>query len=234
MRQPIRLAWSFIFVCAFVLAAGCGSSSSGPVGGPVAGLADSHCIVNGVQMKTEIGMCVMAGSDAAVMSDDAGTSEDGGSSSADDGGSPSGDDGGSSTGTPMADCTGMQSGGGDFGATMCNSEGDDDDCKYHVAWSSSPIQKNANVTFTVKATRLIDGQPVDPMANVQIEAFLPPIHPTPTNDIPSTPTTAGTFTVGPLVFDVSGVWTVRFHLFESCIDSDDSPHGHAAFYIKVP
>jgi hypothetical protein len=45
----------------------------------------------------------------------------------------------------------------------------------------------------------------------------------------------GVYTVGPVRFDASGMWTVRFHFFETCTDfAEDSPHGHAAFYLNVP
>ena len=48
------------------------------------------------------------------------------------------------------------------------------------------------------------------------------------------------YKVGPIRFDAAGnapghYWTVRFHLYEECNDSpEDSPHGHAAFYVSVP
>ncbi|HXI55164.1 MAG TPA: hypothetical protein VNO55_03845, partial [Polyangia bacterium] len=38
---------------------GCGSSSSGPTGGPVAGALDTHCKnADGTQKVQEIGMCM--------------------------------------------------------------------------------------------------------------------------------------------------------------------------------
>src|SRR6516162_8576810 len=36
-----------------------------------------------------------------------------------------------------------------YGPTMVGTEGDDDDCKYHIKWTSTPICQNANVTFTI-------------------------------------------------------------------------------------
>ena len=33
----------------------------------------------------------------------------------------------------------------------------------------------------------------------------------------------------------AGDWTVRFHFYENCNDApEDSPHGHAAFFVHVP
>src|SRR3569623_572521 len=37
---------------------------------------------------------------------------------------------------------------------LYNAEGDDDDCKYHVTFSSTPVRRNENVTFDVTATTL--------------------------------------------------------------------------------
>ncbi len=52
---------------------------------------------------------------------------------------------------------------------------------------------------------------------------------------PSTEIAPGIYKVGPLAFPQAGIWQVRFHLFEECSDSqDDSPHGHAAFFVQVP
>jgi len=128
---------------------------------------------------------------------------------------------------------------------MYGHEGDDDDCKYHVAWTSSPICAGAaGVEVVVTATYLGTGKPVAG-ANLRPEVFTT-----------SQPTDAGcddmsahlspsTYTVfaepsegtyrGRVVFDKAGAWTVRFHLFENCYDvRPDSPHGHAAFRVTVP
>jgi hypothetical protein len=90
------------------------------------------------------------------------------------------------------------------------------------------------VTFAVNVIRKIDGKPATG-ADIVIEAFLNPMHPTPTVDIPSVESAGGNYKVGPFVFDQAGQWTVRFHFYEMCSDEpEDSPHGHAAFFIKVP
>jgi hypothetical protein len=187
------------------------------------GALDTHCTVNGVMMKTEIGMCVAIDTDAGMSTDD-------------DGGASTDTDGGDNGTTPMADCAGKQSGGGDFGPTQCNSAGDDDDCKYHISWTSSAIRKDTDVTFNVTATQLFDNAPAT-NADIQIEAFLTDTHPTPSLNIGNTesPAGSGKYSVGPVRFDASGMWTVRFHLHENCSDvPEDSPHGHAAFYVSVP
>jgi hypothetical protein len=124
---------------------------------------------------------------------------------------------------------------------MYNSTGDDDDCKYHVTWSSSPITENSDVTFTVTVTTKTDGNPagsgtgVGADANVLVEAFLSDTHPAPDTKQTSNETSPGTYSVGPIRFNAPGQWTVRFHFYENCSDvAADTPHGHAAFYVQVP
>jgi len=141
---------------------------------------------------------------------------------------------GSDAGAAIGPDAGANSGGSDFRDPMFNAEGDDDDCKYHVKWTSTPVRRNGDVTFNVTVTKLTDGSPAT-MADVQIEAFLNPTHPTPSLDITNTESPAGTYQVGPVRFDAMGDWTVRFHFYEMCSDlPDDSPHGHAAFFVRVP
>ncbi|HVU51127.1 MAG TPA: FixH family protein [Polyangia bacterium] len=176
----------------------------------VVGPADTHCTMNGVEIKQEIGMCVA----------DTGGTDDAGATSQDD--AAAGDDGGGDNG-----------GASDFGATLYNHEGDDDDCKYHVTWTSTAVKENEGVTFDVTAIRRADGKPALG-ANTQLEVFIGN-HPTPTVDIPTKELGGGKYQVGPVVFDEPGQWTVRFHFYETCSDApEDSPHGHAAFFIQVP
>jgi hypothetical protein len=121
----------------------------------------------------------------------------------------------------------------DYGDTMYNAAGDDDDCKYHVTWTATPICQDTDVTFTVTATYKTDGSPVR-MAATRAEVLLSDTHPAPNTLQTPTETAPGVYTVGPVRFDASGMWTVRFHFFETCTDSEESPHGHAAFYVSVP
>jgi hypothetical protein len=139
--------------------------------------------------------------------------------------------------TSQADCNatgGDTNNPSDYGDTMFNAEGDDDDCKYHVKWSASAVRENSNVTFTVIATNKSDGSATH-NANVIPEVFLNSTHPAPNTNYTTVENPTGTYAIGPLQFDAPGQWTVRFHLFEQCADElDDSPHGHAAFFVSVP
>jgi hypothetical protein len=96
------------------------------------------------------------------------------------------------------------------------------------------VYENYDVTFTVTAKDLTDGKPATGSQSL-VEAYLNDIHPAPDTDQVSTEGPDGTYTIGPVQFDAAGQWTVRFHLFEQCSDvSDESPHGHAAFFLNVP
>ena len=122
----------------------------------------------------------------------------------------------------------------DYGTTMYGSAGNDDDCKYYISWTANPIAENANTFFTVTALRLADMTPAT-CAGIRPDVSLSISHGVPAPANPSTEIAPGIYRVGPIKFDAKGIWTVRFHLFEECSDApDDSPHGHAAFYVNVP
>jgi hypothetical protein len=125
---------------------------------------------------------------------------------------------------------------------MSGTEGDDDDCKYHVSYEVSPLCENNGTYFVVKASYLTrNGAPLTG-ASTLAEICLNDTHPGPNLDerppvgqqqvVEGPP---GTYTVGPVQFDAPGKWTVRFHFNEFCCDvADSSPHGHAAFFVNVP
>ncbi|HEY2733838.1 MAG TPA: hypothetical protein VGI70_07630, partial [Polyangiales bacterium] len=141
-------------------------------------------------------------------------------------------------GLPAEDDT-ADAGASDFGATMYGSEGDDDDCKYHLKWSATCISVNQTFTVTVAITTKSDGKPLTGLkdGNFSTDLYLTDqeTHLAPINSAKYTETsTPGTYTLGPLKFDESGNWTLRFHIRPECTDSEGSPHGHAAFFINVP
>lgn len=122
----------------------------------------------------------------------------------------------------------------EYGETLFNTEGDDDDCKYHVSWSSTPIRQKTDVTFTVVAATKTDKMPATKGASYT-EIFLNETHPAPNTKVTTTETSPGTYSIAPVQFDAPGKWTVRFHFFGDCEDlNEDSPHGHAAFFVNVP
>jgi hypothetical protein len=130
---------------------------------------------------------------------------------------------------------GVNDGGSSYGPTMYNYGGNDDDCKYLLSWSSTPIAQGEDVTLTVAVVNTVDGTPATG-ANTYAEVFLPAQnHISPSTNPPVSEVQPGVYTIGPVVFDMSGTWTVRFHFYENCVDLlPDSPHGHAAYFVNVP
>lgn len=121
----------------------------------------------------------------------------------------------------------------DYGPTQPGSEGEDDDCKYHVKWQSTAVSQNTDVTFQIIATVRKDGSLLAG-ATPYAEIYLNDMHPAPNTKVATTETAPGTYTIGPVRFDAAGEWNVRFHFNDQCTDSEESPHGHAAFFVKVP
>jgi len=144
----------------------------------------------------------------------------------------------------MSDCNFDHDAG--YGDPLFNDSGDDDDCKYHVTWSSTPIQKNQPFTLTVTATNLLSGEPLGNLpdqtpgtvALSRMEPYVPcdAVHlpPTSTLEAPATETGPGTFSLGPVVLDESARWAMRFHFYGDCFNNSATPHAHIAFFVDVP
>ena len=122
----------------------------------------------------------------------------------------------------------------DYGPALDGNSGDEDDCKYHVSWTATPICENDGVVFTVVVTNKGDGTPLTG-ADMGTEVFFSVLHPGPTPYVSSKEGPPGTYVTAPAKFDQPGDWTLRFHFFENCTDTlADSPHGHVAFHVHVP
>jgi hypothetical protein len=199
---------------------------SGATGGPVLGPEDDHCGL------PDGGQIIQPTTAAGCTDNDAGGG--GGDAAA-------GDDGGGVDAGDIGNC-----GDSDYGPTMYNTHGSDDDCKYDVSWQSTPICENEPVYFTVVVTKREDDSPLLGVetggsfvpANPRPDVVLACAHPIPNTPAPRDPSPSvapGTYVVGPVVFDKPGKWVFRFHFNEECLDIvPESPHGHAAFYIDVP
>jgi hypothetical protein len=212
---------------ALLVASGC-SSDSAPAsdtsapGGPVTGALDDHC------EGQPVGVADPAACSTPMSPDDEGAGGAGDETAA-------GGTGGAE------DCNAAHDTG--YGATLYNADGDDDDCKYRVSWTSTPIRLNQDVTFTVSAHSKADNSPLEGLttgenALSQVELYIPcvPGHfpPFSNSNAKISETAPGVYSAGPIRFDMPGRWVVRFHFYESCLDQETSPHGHIAFFVDVP
>ena len=194
-----------LLLSSVTLGLGCSSSSGGGAVGIVTGPLDDHC--SGVTP-------IVVSESSCHPSVDAGAPADVDGGAADDAGAE-----------PEPE-------------VHYNAEADDDDCKYHVKFSNTPVLKGGNVTFNVTLTKLADSTPAT-NADLVIESFLADneFHPIPNSGQKATesPAGSGKYAVGPIRFDASGRWVVKFHFYETCADlMEDSPHGHVGFYYDVP
>jgi hypothetical protein len=193
-RLPVS-SLTFVLL-GFAALAGCGSSSDGPLGGPVSGVTDSHC-AGVTPIAVNEASCHPAGSTT-----DPGPAEE-------------------------------------EAPVLYNAEGDDDDCKYHVSFSSTSVRLNEAATFDVTATLLASPGTPATGAKIEIESYVADNQFHVLSDLPpaavESPAGSGHYKVTPVKFDAPGRWVLRFHLYEDCSDlSEDSPHGHVAFYVDVP
>jgi hypothetical protein len=199
-------------------------ASTGPAGGLVVGDADAHCGSPAAPVATDPAACMTPEAPEAA---------------AGAGGAAAGTSTASAGGT--ADCNAEHD--AQYGDTLYNDSGNDDDCKYFASWASTPIRLNEDVTLTVEAHDLTTTDPLEPLSDGEIplsrvEVYQPckPTRRAPAQDYVAKfkETAPGTFSGGPLRFDQSGRWVVRFHFYEQCLDSESSPHGHIAFFVDVP
>jgi hypothetical protein len=210
-RTTLALSALLVLGTSVVIACSSSTSSTGGGGGAqstgaaVAGAADTHCA----------GKPIVVVDPAACTESDAGVEPDAGDS-----------------GVKMHE----EADGGaadEYGATLYGSEGEDDECKYHVTWTSSPVTANADVTLAIVATNRKDSSPVA-AAKPYAENFLDDQTPGPNTPVSTTETSPGKYTIGPVRFSKPGKWTVRFHFAADCADGETSPHGHIAFFVNVP
>ncbi len=145
-RAPVLVSLSALALLGALTGVACSSSdttggttgtggNSGPPGGPVSGTPDAHC-----GAKSQV-------TNAAACTPEP-TGSGGGTSSSS-----------SSATTGAGGSTGAGGEASEYGATLENAEGDDDDCKYHVKWTSTDIYENNDVTITAVITTKSDGKP---------------------------------------------------------------------------
>jgi hypothetical protein len=207
-------------------------------GAAITGADNGHCVVGGVQQVQATGMCQAVGSDAGSSSDDTSDADVPALDASATGDSATAEDAGDDADNGECDEPG-------YGVTNYGTSAADDDCKYDVSWTSTPIcGNNANVYFTVTAKQRagadggasLSDEPPLLGASVDAEVYADDCATIAMNSGQTTVELGnGAYKVGPIEFSKSGKWIVRFHFNECCSDDPaDSPHGHAAFWVMVP
>jgi hypothetical protein len=226
-----RFVFALLTISALAASAlgGCPShhDDEGPAGGPVTGAVSNHCA--GKKQAVTDAACRPTTSDAGVP--DALASDGGVADAASDATTDAADaKDAEPDGDHEHDAAG---GGGEYGLTRYNTESDDDQCKYHVKFTVDPVRQGQDVFFNLAVTTMADGKPLK-SGRPRAEVFLDETHPAPNTAQTAVETSEGSYKLGPVRFDAGGRWTVRFHFRDECVDGDESPHGHVAFFIDVP
>ena len=150
----LRLGLLFVLLMLLAAGSGCssgdsaGASGSGASGGgadaalcsapggPIVGTVNARCVSDGgpVAQATDVASCHVAPTPDAGLPD---------------ANTEAGDAGEAGDAEPTAS---------EYGDTLFNAEGDDDQCKYHVSFTSTPICKNADVSLTLTLTNRADGK----------------------------------------------------------------------------
>jgi hypothetical protein len=191
-----------------------------------------------------------AGSGGAVTGSTSGTGGSGGASGASGGadtagsGGAAGLDGSSDAGGPDDDaeaacggpvptsiadthCATPDGGRGDLVGAHDGTEADDDNCLFHVKMTVPCVTSSQPVNLTFEMWNLGTTNPATGAAPY-IEATIG-YHPAP-NTNPMTTETDGAYTIGPILFDRTGRWTITFHFY----DAIPSMHSHVSFHLDVP
>ena len=99
-----------------------------------------------------------------------------------------------------------------------------------MSWSTpgSLVHEKA-ATLTLVGSKLVDGTPVSAAAP-RVEAVHEDGHVLALGSQTVKETEPGHYTIGNVLFDAAGQWTIRFHLFTGCTeDAPESPRAHVAF-----
>jgi hypothetical protein len=104
------------------------------------------------------------------------------------------------------------------------------------AWAGigGGVCAGSDTFFTVTLKDAVMNQPIHGATGVRPEVFnTSSMAPVNTSKSMTTETSNGVYKIGPINFPSAGNYTVRFHFFEDCTDTETSPHGHAAFFVDV-
>ena len=156
-----------------------------------------------------------------------------GGASDDDGGAGDAPDDASSCGGPVPTtvvddhCDSYDGGPDRILPPRNGTEGDDDNCLFHVKMTIPCVRLNEEATFVVDMSDIHTKDPSKGAAPT-IDGFIG------SHVMPNTnqkwAENNGIYTIGPLRFDQMGRWTVTLHMY----DASPTLHTHVAFHVDVP
>jgi hypothetical protein len=126
----------------------------------------------------------------------------------------------------------IEGGTGTVPASPAAIELDDDECKFHVKMATMCAGGASDRTFTFELTQLIDGA-LAAGAAPYIDAYLSLTHFAPDLGV-GAEIGPGVYTISPVRFDASGIWTVVFHIYSGCPLGTASAHAHWTALVEVP
>jgi hypothetical protein len=124
-------------------------------------------------------------------------------------------------------CATPDGGRGDGVPPHEGTEADDDNCLYHAKISVPCIERNRDVTLTFDLRNIGTTMPATGAAP-EVDAVIGN-HPS-ASATPMVSEMDGVYTMGPIVFDRAGRWTLTFHVY----DAAPAKHSHVSFYVDVP
>ena len=109
----------------------------------------------------------------------------------------------------------------------------DDACKFHMIVRRI-CGGDGSLLFLISGTQLTDGTPATGAAPY-FEAALGLAHHAPNTHPVTTEVSPGTYTIGPIVLDRPGQWTMVLHFYGLCPSTDPAAaHAHGTFLMNVP
>src|SRR5262249_21130403 len=109
---------------------------------------------------------------------------------------------------------------------------DDDACKFRMIVRRT-CSADGSLSFLIGGQQLTDGSPATGAAPY-FEAAQGLTHLAPNTHPVTAEVSPGTYTIGPIVLDRPGVWTMVLHFYGLCPSTDPAaPHAHGTFLMNV-
>jgi hypothetical protein len=109
----------------------------------------------------------------------------------------------------------------------------DDACKFRMLVRRA-CSADGSLSFLISGWQLTDGTAATGAAPY-FEAALGLTYLAPNTHPVTAEVSPGTYTIGPIVLDRPGLWTMVLHFYGLCTSTDPAaPHAHGTFLMNVP